>query len=110
MCFFKKFIIKYIEVELMEKPKVFANPINKKIDNVQDLFRESNNERKNPIDINKKINEIFASSNHVYKSKVRITLKDKTITTDLIGKTNLNLLTLDGDLIKITDILDIERI
>lgn len=110
MCFFKKIIIKYIEVELMEKPKVFANPINKKINNVQDLFRSSQDEKLNPLDVNKKINEIFASSNHVYKSRVKITLKDKTITTDLIGKTNLNLLTLDGGLIKITDILDIERI
>ncbi|MFR5856242.1 MAG: hypothetical protein ACLUFU_00345 [Bacilli bacterium] len=94
----------------MEKPKVFANPINKKINNVQDLFRSSQDEKLNPLDVNKKINEIFASSNHVYKSRVKITLKDKTITTDLIGKTNLNLLTLDGGLIKITDILDIERI
>lgn len=94
----------------MEKPKVFANPINKKINNVQDLFRSSQDEKLNPLDVNKKINEIFASSNHVYKSRVKITLKDRTITTDLIGKTNLNLLTLDGGLIKITDILDIERI
>lgn len=95
----------------MEKPKVFANPINKKLDNTQDLFRSSENTIKNnPKDINKKINEIFASSNHVYKSRVIITLKDKTLETDLIGKTNLNLLTMDGGLIRITDILDIEKL
>lgn len=95
----------------MEKPKVFANPINKKLDNNEDLFRSSKSVvRNNPKDINKKINEIFASSNHVYKSRVIITLKDKTLETDLIGKTNLNLLTLDGGLIRITDILDIEKL
>ena len=95
----------------MEKPRVYANPINKKIDNVQDLFRSDKDSRSiNPVDVNKKINEIFASSNHVYKSRVIITLKDKTLETDLIGKTNLNLLTLDGGLIRITDILDIEKI
>ena len=95
----------------MEKPKVFANPINKKLDNTQDLLRSSENTIKNnPKDINKKINEIFASSNHVYKSRVKVTLKDKTLETDLIGKTNLNLLTMDGGLIRITDILDIEKI
>ena len=95
----------------MDKPKVFANPINKKIDNVQDLFRSDKDNRSiNPVDINKKINEIFASPNHVYKSKVHITLKDKSIDTEIVGKTNINLLTLDRNLIKITDIVDIERL
>ena len=64
----------------MEKPRVYANPINKKIDNVQDLFRSDKDSRSiNPVDVNKKINEIFASRNHVYKSKVRITLKDAVV-------------------------------
>lgn len=95
----------------MEKPRVYANPINKKIDNVQDLFRSDKDSRSiNPVDVNKKINEIFASRNHVYKSKVRITLKDGVIEKEIVGKTNINLLTLDGDLIRITDIVDIERI
>ena len=96
----------------MEKPRVYANPINKKIENVQDLFRSDNNinNKKNPVDINKKINEIFASRNHVYKSKVRISLKDKTFDAEIVGKTNLNLLTIDGKLISIPDIVDIEKI
>ena len=96
----------------MEKPRVYANPINKKIENVQDLFRSDNivSNKKNPVDINKKINEIFASRNHVYKSKVRISLKDKTFDAEIVGKTNLNLLTIDGKLISIPDIVDIEKI
>ncbi|HIS12182.1 MAG TPA: hypothetical protein IAB40_03615 [Candidatus Onthocola stercoravium] len=95
----------------MEKPRVYANPINKKIDNVQDLFRSDKDSRSiNPVDVNKKINEIFASRNHVYKSKVRITLKDAVVEKEIVGKTNINLLTLDGNLIRITDIVDIERI
>ena len=96
----------------MEKPIVYANPINKKIENVQDLFRSDNtvSNKKNPVDINKKINEIFASRNHVYKSKVRISLKDKTFDAEIVGKTNLNLLTIDGKLISIPDIVDIEKI
>ena len=78
----------------MDKPRVFANPINKKIDNVQDLFRSDKESRSiNPVDVNKKINEIFASRNHVYKSKVKITLKDKVIEKEIVGKTNINLLT-----------------
>lgn len=95
----------------MEKPRVYANPINKKIDNVQDLFRSDKDSRSiNPVDVNKKINEIFASRNHVYKSKVRITLKDAVVEKEIVGKTSINLLTLDGNLIRITDIVDIERI
>ena len=39
----------------MEKPRVFANPINKKLDNNEDLFRSSKSVvRNNPKDINKK--------------------------------------------------------
>ena len=94
----------------MEKPRVFANPINKKIDNVQELFQSNKDRGVNPVDVNKKINEIFASRNHIYKSKVRITLKDGVVEKEIVGKTNINLLTLDGNLIRITDILDIERI
>lgn len=64
----------------------------------------------NPKDINKKINEIFGSLNHVYKSRVRITMNDGIIEEQIVGKTNINLLTIDNKLIKITDILDIEKI
>lgn len=92
-------------------PNVFANPINKKFENVQDLYRSDKAVRSyNPQDINKKINQIFGSSDHVYKSKVKITLNDGITTEYIVGKTNLNLLTLEGKLIKITDILDIEKI
>ena len=92
-------------------PNVFASPINKKLNNYQDMYR-SDREVKiyNPKDINRKINEIFGSLNHVYKSKVRITMKDGVKEEEIVGKTNVNLLTIDNKLIKITDILDIEKI
>jgi len=94
-------------------PKVFANPINKKIDNVQELFYQSSersNESVDPKDLNKKINAIFAAKDHVYKSRVKIILKDKVIEEVIVGKTSVNLLTIDGKLIKISDILNIEKI
>ena len=92
-------------------PSVYEVPINKKINNYQDSFRSSKiNIIPSVKDINKKINEIFGSLNHVYKSKVRITLSDRVIEEVIVGKTNINLLTLDNKLIKITDILDIEKI
>ena len=99
----------------MEKPRVFANPINKKINNSQELFYGSNDENRvdNNYSINdilKKINNIFNSSNHVYKSRVLIKTKDKEITCDIVGKTGKNLLTLDGKTVRISDILDIKKI
>lgn len=92
-------------------PNVFASPINKKLNNYQDMYRSDRKIKSyNPKDINKKINEIFGSLNHVYKSKVRITMSDGIKEEEIVGKTNINLLTIDNKLIKITDILDIEKI
>lgn len=92
-------------------PKVYANPINKNFVNVQETYYDRGSKPNiSPQNINKKINEIFASSDHIYKSKVRITFKDQVKEEVIVGKTNLNLLTMDGKLIKITDIIDIEKI
>lgn len=93
-------------------PKVYANPIDKDLDNVQNTFKNDLAERQviNPQNINKKINEIFALPSHVFKSKVKITFKDHESNYEIVGKTNLNLLTIDGQLIKITDIVDIQKI
>ena len=92
-------------------PNVFASPITKKLNNYQDLYRSDRDIKTyNQKDINKKINEIFGSLNHVYKSRVRITMNDGIHEEEIVGKTNINLLTIDNKLIKITDILDIEKI
>lgn len=112
MCIFHGFIIKYCRGVIMNKlPNVFASPINKRLNNYQDMYR-SDREVKiyNPKDINKKINEIFGSLNHVYKSKVRITTEKGISEEEIVGKTSMNLLTIDNKLIKITDILNIEKI
>ena len=96
----------------MEKPKVFASPINKKINNSQELFYGSNKEDRviSSKDIIKEINSIFSSSNHVYKSRVSITTSNDSFTCDIVGKTNSSLLTLDGKSIAIKDILEIKKI
>ncbi len=98
----------------MEKklPKVFVNPINKVLENNKEVYYESRNERKNIRNINvpEKINEIFASRHHVYKSRVRITTANDTFETVIVGSTGANLLTLSGDKININSIEDIERL
>ncbi len=98
----------------MEKdlPKVYVNPINKVINNNLDVYYNDRTTKKvtDTIDIPRKINEIFASTHHVYKSNVRITLANDTIETTIIGKSGNNLLSLNGDKININDIQNIEKI
>lgn len=92
-------------------PKVFANKINKKIENnnsysVTKKVEEST--RDYGIDVSKKINDIFKSPRYVYKANVDIKLRDKTIKRKIIGKRNGSLITIDNELIPINDIIDID--
>ena len=93
-------------------PKVYEGKVRSDINNTQKLFYGSDREviKTDNISIVRKINNIFSSKDHVYKSKVNITLKDKNINKVIVGKNSTNLITIDGELIKITDILDIKKI
>lgn len=96
-----------------ELPNVFANPLDKKIGNVQEVYYSENKEMERTTDINvviNKINKIFNSPHHVYKSRVRITTSKGIIEKEIVGKANGYLLTIDGENIKILDIDDIERL
>lgn len=95
-------------------PKVFANPFNKKVNNTQEIFYGQNKQivetRGYTLnDIIKKINSIFNSPNHVFKSKVIITTKDGEKEEILIGKTSNSILTIDGKVIRLSEIIDIEK-
>lgn len=100
-------------------PEVFHNNIDKKINNNDDVFyslksnkdlNKDKDEKKN-IDIKnirKKINEIFASSNYVYKANVIIKTNDEIINKKIIGRNSKYLITMDNKTIPIDDIIDIE--
>jgi len=106
------FIIKCIRggYKLKDLPKVFASPINKEIHNNKDIFYSTKSlERKSDVNVPRKINEIFASSSHVYKSKVNILLDQGEIEAIIVGKTGNYLLDITGKRININDIRDIER-
>ena len=111
----------------MEKklPKVFANKIDKELNNNEKVYYEKpsdinkiNNENKTgntkikvseEITINQKINKIFGSSRYVYKADVKIKLKDgSSLEKKVIGRNKNELITMDNELIKISDIDDIE--
>ena len=92
-------------------PKVFENKIDH-INNTQSIFYGNDRgiSNNNPKNITKKINDIFSSPNHVYKSLCKITTRNNIIEKVIVGKTNTNLITINGELINILDILDIEKL
>lgn len=94
-------------------PNVFANPLDKNISNFQEVYYSENKKEDRNVSVDSiltKINKIFASPHHVYKSRVKITTNNGVLEKDVVGKTNGSLLTIDGESIKIIDILDIEKI
>jgi hypothetical protein len=97
----------------MEKklPKIFANKIDKKLNNNSSYYATKDDKqivvKKSDNNVNKKINNIFNSTRYVYKADVKIVLKDKTITKKVIGKNDNSLITIDNELIPISDIMDI---
>ncbi len=102
-------------------PKVYVNKQEKKIDNNKETFYsekekthnlnnislESSNEKVNEIIIKKKINDIFTSSNFIYKTKVLIKTDEWEKEEFIIAKSNNSLLTIENKLIPICLIKDI---
>lgn len=101
---------------MKELPKIFANKIEKEMNNNR-TYSISNNEEKKQIEeykgikigknINQKINDIFASPSYVYKADVIITTDEGELTKRIIGKNGNNLITIDNELINIDKINDI---
>jgi len=95
-------------------PNVFANLIDKKFDNVQEVYHtkyEKEEVRKvAQISVEEKIKRIFNSPNHVYKSRVLITTDKGKVEEIVVGRTNFSILTLNGKNIKIYEINDIEEL
>lgn len=106
-------------------PGVFQNPIDHPVKNNKDYFyldkEETKPEEKEELtreekvkkelfgaNVNQKINQIFSSSNYIYKADVEIQFKDKVVETKIIGKSGHSLITFDNTLIPIDDIVDIK--
>lgn len=100
----------------MEKPKVFANAINKAIKNNKEIYhyRGEINEieiiDESSVNIRKVLDDIFDSDSFVYKSTVEITLKDKTkLIEEIIAMKDIYLITLNNKRININDIINIKK-
>lgn len=107
----------------MEKklPKVFANTIDKPLENNENVFysnnqdsvRTSSEEQSQSMglrgeNINQKINSIFSSPRYVYKADVDIKTKSGSFSKRIVGRNSTHLITIDNELISIGDIVDIK--
>lgn len=101
---------------MKELPKVFRNEINRNIDNNKKVYYSQNEisgqspRQESSKNVQQKINEIFSSPNYVYKANVEIVLKDKTLSKKIIGRNKNYIITMDNELIPITDIMDIKSV
>ena len=94
-------------------PHVFANKIDKDVGNNENVYHDKNDihvdMKDDKMTINQKINRIFSSSRYVYKADVDIVLKDGSrVSKKVIGRNKNELITMDNELIRISDIEDIE--
>lgn len=96
-------------------PGVFANNISNSAAHNREVSYSDKEEVKNEnkkipdnLNINQKINAIFNSPRYVYKADVDIKLKDKIIKKRIIGKNSIHVITIDNELIPISDIVDID--
>lgn len=109
----------------MEKklPGVFANKIDKSLNNNEEVYYSVKNEVGNfekkrefienessffGLNVNQKINNIFNSRKYVYKADVSIKTKDGVFNKRIIGKNSTHLITMDNELIPISNIIDID--
>ena len=91
-------------------PGVFAVPIDKKIENNENIFRSSKKEVRGERINKEEINKIFNSRNHVYKTRVILTTRNGEKEVDVVGLNKENLLTLNGEAIAIKDIIEIKKV
>ena len=106
----------------MKKNKIFVGKIEKNISHNQRVY-DINGENNNIINIEKnssqnkkisdslsvkeKINELLNRNGYVFNVDVKIITYNKEYNTRIAGKVNNHLITLDNDIINISDIKDI---
>ena len=103
----------------MEKklPGIFASKVDKKAGNNEDVYYSSHETREDTRqekasdfrNVNQKINDIFNSPNYIYKADVIIKTNSGEVTKRIVGKNATHLITIENELIPLTEIKDIRR-
>lgn len=106
-------------------PGIFANKIDKTLCNNENIYyscSEKIDEDRNlmnnlelgkqsvtsTLNVNQKINNIFSSNKYVYKADVNIITKQGKFVKKIIGQNKTHLITMENELIPISDIIDID--
>lgn len=95
-------------------PKIYQTEINKKIcNNKRTCYLKNEETKKEEIttqnDIREIINEVFSGIGHSYNIPLTIKTKERTYQTSLIAKNKRNIVTLDNEVIPISDIITIKK-
>ena len=96
-------------------PKIYKNNINKQINNNKNycyINKDNVNESveiKTPSNIEETLSSIFKSTGYPYNIKVYIKTNNKEYYTYLVSRTNKTITTLDNDLIKINEIVELKK-
>lgn len=87
-----------------ELPKLYRGNIKSGISNNKRVARGLSEIKKSPRIV---INELF-KENEIYHQQVEIETSNKTVTTQIIGRTQEHIITIKNEVIKIDDIKKIE--
>lgn len=95
-------------------PKIYQNEFNKKISNNKKTCYIKNEEQAlvepmTEIKIKKIIDEVFSGLGYSYNIPLTITTKTKEYQTSLIAKTKNRVVTLDNDIIPLSEIISIKK-
>lgn len=92
-------------------PKIYQNDITRCINNnkkVCYLKDEEQIEEEQPTNLDETLNEIFNGIGNSYNIPVEIITKNRKYQTSLISKTDNYIITLDNEIISLSDIVDIK--
>ena len=90
----------------MSKNKIFVNKINSKSNN-QVLANVESNIINIDNNIQEKLDKLFNTNGYIFNINVKIITDNKTYDTKIANKIGNNIITLDNDVINISDIKDI---
>ena len=87
-----------------ELPKIYRGNIKQGCSNNLKVARGIQEETKDPKTI---INELF-KENQIYRQNIEIKTKDKNLQTKIIGRTTEHIITINNEVIKIDEIINIK--
>ena len=98
---------------MSDKPKMYRCDVRKEFNNNKSVYTSyGNNDSFKVYDTNeirRKVNNIFNSSNFIYRTKVNIVIDNQVLTKKIVGLYNDNLVTIDNEHIPINMIKDIYK-